>query len=234
MDFAFIAKKLVSIMIMPLSLVFFLAIIGLFFLFRNNIKKSKIFITSSILLLLVFSYQPFSNTLLKPLENSYPKLETIPKDVKYILLLGGDLQSRGWEALRLYNKLDGAKIITSGYAATGTIPEAVKTANILYDIGIPKKDIIIHSKPRDTKEEAIKIKELLADKSFFLITSAHHMPRAIALFKKEGLNPIAAPSNSYSNNIAIFSFPSSGNIVKVNIALHEYIGLLWAKVTGQI
>lgn len=184
--------------------------------------------------MLVFSYQPFSNTLLKPLENSYPKLETIPKDVKYILLLGGDLQSRGWEALRLYNKLDGAKIITSGYAATGTIPEAVKTANILYDIGIPKKDIIIHSKPRDTKEEAIKIKELLADKSFFLITSAHHMPRAIALFKKEGLNPIAAPSNSYSNNIAIFSFPSSGNIVKVNIALHEYIGLLWAKVTGQI
>ena len=65
MDYGFLAKKFIGVMIMPLSLVFFLAIIGLFFLFKNNIKKSKIFITSSILLLFIISYNPFANTLLK-------------------------------------------------------------------------------------------------------------------------------------------------------------------------
>ena len=59
-----------------------------------------------------------------------------------------------------------------------------QTARQLIESGIPKEDIIIHNTPKDTKEEAIKIKELLGDERFILITSASHMPRSMAIFKK--------------------------------------------------
>lgn len=235
MEFAFIVKKIISAMIMPLSIGLFLALIGLVFLYLNKLKKAKIFLTISILWISILSYSPFANFLIEPLENKYQKLENIPADVKYILLLGGDMEHRAWEVLRLYHQIPNAKIITSGYEGNLNIPEAIRTANILSEIGIPKEDIIIHSKPKDTKEEAIKIKELLEETPFFLITSAYHMPRAMALFKQEGLNPIPAPTDfKIKDSDKVLSTPNGKNLQKTEIAWHEYLGLLWSKLRGQI
>ena len=219
---------------MPLSIGLILALIGLFYLYKNSFKKAKLFLTLSIVWIAIISYSPFANFLLEPLESKYSKLEKIPQDIQYILLLGGDQQNRGWEALRLYNKIPNSKIITSGYEGRYAIAEAIKTANILVELGIPKKDIIIHDKPKDTKEEAIKIKSVLKDKPFILVTSHYHMPRAIALFNKEGLYPIPAPTDRLDKGSKYLSIPSGGDLIKTEIAMHEYIGLLWAKLRGQI
>jgi uncharacterized SAM-binding protein YcdF (DUF218 family) len=235
MEFAFLLKKIISAMIMPLSIGLFLAIIGLIFLYRNQLKRAKIFLTISIIWIVLISYSPFANGLLKPLDTTYSKLNNIPKNIKYILLLGGDMENRAWEALRLYYEIPNAKIITSGYASGYIMPEAIRTANILYQIHIPKEDIIIHPNPKDTKEEAIEIKKLLGEEPFILVTAAHHMPRAMALFQKEGLHPIAAPANDPSyNTIDLFSIPNGGNLQKTEIAWHEYLGTLWSKLRGQI
>ncbi len=235
MEFTFILKKIISSMIMPLTFGLILTFIGLVFLYKNNLKKAKIYLTISFIWITTISYVPISNFLISPLETTYKKLDVMPQDVKYILLLGGDMENRAWELLRLHHLLPDAKIITSGYAGRGEIPEAIKTANILHNIGIPKSSIIIYDKPKDTKEEAIKIKELINDEKFVLITSAYHMPRAIALFKKEGLNPIPAPTDfKIKDSDKILSTPSGDNIKKSEIAIHEYIGLIWAKIRGQI
>ncbi len=220
---------------MPLSLGLVLAFIGLFFLYKNRLKPSKIFLTISIVWISLISYVPFSNLLLMPLETKYEKLKNIPSDVKYILLLGGDKYNRAWEVLRLYNKIPNVKIITSGYAGRGDIPGAIKTANLLYEAGIPKDRIIIHSEPKDTKEEAVKIKQTLGDDKFILITSSYHMPRALALFQKEGLNPIIAPTDyKIEDNDKLLSEPMGRHLNKTEIAWHEYLGLLWSKLRGQI
>jgi len=235
MEFAFIVKKIISAMIMPLSLGLFLTLIGLMFLYKNHFKRAKFFLTIGIIWITTISYSPFSNFLIQPLETKYQKLENMPKDVKYILLLGGDMENRAWEVLRLYHQIPDAKIITSGYEGNLNIPEAIRTANILSELGIPKNDIIIHSQPKDTKEEAIKIKEALKGKPFVLVTSAYHMPRAIALFQKEGLLPIAAPTDfKIETKNKILSIPNGGSLQKTEIALHEYIGTLWSKLRGQI
>ena len=234
MDFAFIVKKTISAAIMPLSITLIILFIGLLFLNSKDIKKAKLFLTTGFISLIVISYQPFSNFLLKPLEITYPKLTHIPNDVTHILLLGGDRKNRGWEALRLYHKIKDAKIITSGYKASKKIPEAIRTAKILQEIAIPKQDIIIHSKPKDTREEVIKTKELLGNKPFILVTSAYHMPRAMRLFQKEGLNPIAAPTDIKANQNKYTSIPEGSSMIKTQIALHEYLGILWSKIRGQI
>lgn len=234
MDLAFMLKKIVSAAIMPLSITLLILFIGLLFLTLNNIKKAKLFITIGFISLIIIAYQPFSNTLLKPLETNYSKLEIIPQGVTHILLLGGSVNNRGWEALRLYHKIDNAKIITSGYQNNYAIPEAQRTANIFINLGVPAEDIIIHSEPKDTKEEAIRTKELLGENPFILVTSAYHMTRAMALFQKEGLHPIAAPTDEKSTYAKYASIPGSGNIQKTEIAVHEYLGLIWSKIKGQI
>lgn len=234
MDLAFMLKKIISTAIMPLSITLLILFIGLLFLNDNNIKKAKLFITTGFIALILIAYQPFTNFLLEPLEINHPKLTKIPQGITHILLLGGDVNNRGWEALRLYHKIDNAKIITSGYAGSSKTPEAISTARILQEIGIPKEDIIIHSLPKDTKEEAIETKKLLGDKPFILVTAAHHMTRAMALFQKEGLNPIAAPANMKIRENNYTSIPNGGNIFKTEIALHEYLGLIWSKIKGQI
>lgn len=234
MDFTFVLKKVISGAIMPLSISLIIIFIGLLFLDKRNLKKAKVFITTGFISIIIISYQPFSHLILSPLEKNYPKVNDIPKDVKHILLLGGDVKNRGWEALRLYNHIDNAKIITSGYKAHKDIPEAISTAKLLQSVGIPKDDIIIHPQPKDTKEEAIKIKELLGQKPFFLVTSAYHMTRAMGIFQKEGLNPIASPTNYITQYTNINTIPKGKSLLESEIALHEYIGIVWAKIKGQI
>jgi len=234
MEIDFILKKILSVMLMPLSIDIILITIGLYFLYNNNIKKAKIFLTISFTWIILISCSPFSNIIISPLENSYSKATIIPKDIKYILLLGGDKKNRGWEVLNLYNQMSNAKIITSGYKGSYKTSEAVRAANLLIQVGIPQKDIIIHDKPRDTKEEVIVNKQLIGVQPFFLVTSAYHMPRAIALFKKEGLNPIAAPIDFKTRDHNIFDLVSAKNLIKVQLSFHEYFGILWAKLRGQI
>lgn len=234
MDISFIMKKIVSITTMPLSISLLILFIGLLFLNTKNIQKAKLFLTIGFMSLIVIAYQPFSNFLIEPLKNKYSKLIDIPDNVTHILLLGGDLETRGWEVLRLYHKIKDVKIITSGFKGKYDTSEAIRTANIFYNLGVPKNDIIIHDKPKDTKEEAIRTKTLLGTKPFILVTSAYHMPRAMALFRKEGLNPIAAPADIRININKYISIPSGNNMKNTEIALHEYFGLLWAKIRGQI
>jgi len=235
LELSFLIKKIVSAMIMPLNLGILIALIGLFFLYRDQIKKAKLFLTVGIIWLSIISYTPFSNFLLTPLETKYTKLESIPTNIKYIVYLGGDQQNRGWEVLRLYNNLHNAKIITSGYEGRALVPEAIKTANILNNIGINSKDIIIHPKPKDTKEEAIKIKKVLKEEKFILVTSAYHMPRAMKIFQDNQLNPIPAPADFMPKCYDNFGiFPNANMLLWTQKAIHEYVGIIWYDITKVI
>ena len=109
MDLAFTLKKIISAAIMPLSITLFILFLGLLFLNDNNIKKAKLFIATGFISLIIIAYQPFTNLLFDPLEKEYSTLTEIPSGVTHILLLGGDVNNRGWEALRLYHKIENAK-----------------------------------------------------------------------------------------------------------------------------
>jgi len=234
MELTFLIKKIISIFIMPMSIGMVMLFIAFIFLLRNKIVKGKVFFAMGIVWLSLFSYTPFANMILSPLENYYTKLKDIPNDVKFIVYLGGDQQNRGWEVLRLYHKIPNAKIITSGYAGiNGKIPEAIKTANILKNIGIKSEDIIIHPTPQDTYREALKIKEVLKDQKFILVTSAYHLPRAMIIFKSVGLGPIPAPTDFLiKDSDSAVSFINSTQLNKSTKAWHEYIGILWFKLKG--
>ncbi len=223
----FTLKKVLSSLLMPLCFGLILFLIGLYFLYVNKYKKAKFYLTVSFLWIFIVSYAPFANKILFPLESNYKKIEN-NVSVKYILLLGGDFENRSFEAIRLYHKMHGAKIITSGYpGGYKKIPEAIISANKLVSLGIPASDILMQSEPKDTQEEAQYIRKIVGNEPFILVTAAYHMPRAVELFKKEGLNPITAPTHFLARESSLLSIPNGRELQKTEIAFHEYLGRTW-------
>jgi uncharacterized SAM-binding protein YcdF (DUF218 family) len=227
---AFIAKKIISLMIMPLSLWFIISMLGLWYLYKNNITKSKKMLSFSFIWIILISYAPFANLLIKPLEQYYPKLDikNIPNDVKYVFILGGDIDARTWEVMRLYNKVPHLKIITSGRSIVKKISEAKETQIRLVECGITKDDILMNEKAKDTQEEVEDLKKLIGDTPFILVTSAYHLPRAMLMFKSNGLKPIPSPTDfQIASSDSFLSIPSPNQLNKTQMAWHEYIGIAW-------
>ena len=95
----------------------------------------------------------------------------------------------------------------------------------------------------NTKDEADQTK-IFAEKNgweeIILVTSASHMRRAEALFKKTGLKVVTVGSDfeglsSLEADFRIFSIvPSSGGFEKLYSYLHEQVGWLYYKLRGWI
>jgi len=229
----FFIKKLISFFISPLVIVFILGALALFYFYRRKEKQAKIFLALLLSWLFIISYHPISSSMLMHLESHYSKLEVFDEKITHVLALGGDTKGRSYELLRLFHLNKHLKIITSGYEPNGS-DGAKQMATLLREFGIPREAIIIKSQSRDTKEEALMMQRLVGKNPFILVTAAYHMPRAMALFKKLGLNPIAAPTNFLAKKSEWSHFLSLQSLTDFDKALHEYVGLLWYKIRGDI
>ena len=224
----FILKKIISFFLMPVSVGLMLCLITLYFLFSSKIRKAKFFLSLTFIWFFLISFVPFSNALIKPLEDTYPRIGNEINNAQYVLLLGGNFQERAYEVLRLYEKIENLKIITSGYGGAKTISDAQESKEKLIELGVKEENIITQPLPKDTRQEAIAVKTIVGNEPLILVTSAIHMPRAMMLFKNEGVNVIAAPTGFlYNKDVSFYHLiGSSSNTQK---AIHEYLGILYTK-----
>jgi uncharacterized SAM-binding protein YcdF (DUF218 family) len=65
--------------------------------------------------------------------------------------------------------------------------EAVEMKRFAERLGIPTESIVVDDRSRNTYENAVEARRLLGDASVLLVTSAFHMPRAVGLFRNQGL-----------------------------------------------
>ena len=234
-EFSFMIKKMFTVLVMPWTIGVILALVALFFLHTNRIKKAKKYLLISIVWVIFISWGSFGNLMLMPLESSYPKLKEIPQNIEYILLLGGDRERRTWEALRLYHQIPNVKIITSGYSLHDNISDAEKTANLLVESGIPRDKILMQESAKTTFEEAKEMKKRVGEKPFILVTAGYHMPRSIRIFEKQGLHPIPAPADlNNPNENGVLTTLQGKQLQKTERAWHEYLGLVIYKIQGKI
>lgn len=248
MEILFFIKKLIAFFVEPLGMILLLLAIGIFNLYRNSFKKAKTYLLLSFLMLFLFSYPPFSNILVKNLEDRYPKFDADDANISYIHVLGNGnnddetqpLSSmvsdagmkRVVEGVMIQKRYPNAKIIFTGYEGDTKLPNAIVNEEIALSLGVSKDYLIVNSMPRDTKEEALFSKTVVKDTPFILVTSATHMPRAIKLFKDLGMNPIPAPTDFKKEAVrSIFSKPTATAFYNSQVAVHEHIGNLWASLT---
>ncbi|MBC8238704.1 MAG: YdcF family protein [Helicobacteraceae bacterium] len=250
MEIGFFLKKTISYFVEPFGMVLALFVIGLYFLFTKSEGKAKVFLSFGFIIMFLYSYQPFSNFLVTNLENKYPKYD-YKSDVKYIHVLGNghsdDLSQplssrmgstslmRDIEGILIHLNTENSKLIFTGFAGSLDISTAQMNTDFAMALNVKIKDIIMNDRPKDTQEEAVFIKSILTNEPFVLVTSATHMPRAMMLFKSLGLNPIPAPTNFYKEKFeGYFRLPRIDYFRKSQIAMHEYIGILWSKLKASI
>lgn len=100
------------------------------------------------------------------------------------------------EGIRLYNYLDHAVLVTSAGSRKRPKSQAETAKESAISLGVNKDQIEMLETPMTTLEEAIAFKKKFGtDKNLILTTSALHMPRAVQIFRDQGLNVIPAPSD---------------------------------------
>lgn len=71
--------------------------------------------------------------------------------------------------------------------------EAVEMRRVAMRLGVPADAILLDDRARTTYENALGVKRVLGQGSILLVTSASHMPRAAALFRRQGFTVTPAP-----------------------------------------
>ena len=250
----FIVKKTLSVMMMPLSIAIILLALGLLLILMTHRKRAIVLLLSGLFILIAFSTKGVSDRLLLNLESQYSPLVKIPAQISKVVVLGGGNAgryqfpvntqlsaaslSRLIEGIRIYRHLatqHATTLILSGGRIFNSQSESGQNRNVAMTLGVPSEAIIIENGSLDTYEEANYLKPYLKQQPFILVTSASHMPRAMKLFKQNGMKPIAAPTQflvHQTKNPFKRYFPSATYLVHSNIALHEYFGLvdLWLRL----
>ena len=208
------------------------------------LPRMRLFVASIALSLLALSSPPVSNAFVSSLENRYPPLAQPPAATRAIAVLGyGHLEqphrspnsvlmagalSRLSEAVRLWHLAPEAQFVVSGGYVWGNseYTHAEAMARAALQLGVAEDKIVRLGDNRDTAEEAERMRALTHDGRLIVVTSATHMPRAIGLFKRQGVRPVAAPTDYLVIPAQWWRF-SAYYLHNADRALHEYVGMLW-------
>jgi len=139
------------------------------------------------------------------------------------------------EAIRLHRLLNASLLILTGSDPIEKVSESNLFVQAAFALGVKGNEIRFIGNPENTQMEALDYtKKYGTNKSLILVTDAIHMPRAMLLFEKAGQKPIPAPTNHMmkSDRKMYVSdwVPSSLNIVKMELTMHEIFGLIWAEI----
>jgi len=241
---------IIKYIIVPSNLIIILLIIALALLLSRRGRSVAIFLFAvGGLIYIFFGNGPVSYWLLGQLEYRYPALNSYEKieQVDTIVILSGHALPDSYfpisskvssstvfrlvEAIRLWRRISNSKIIISGH---DNVPVIMK--DFLISMGLPKEQIIIEDQANNTYENAINVKQKIGETPFVLVTSAGHMPRSMGVFNKIGMNPIPAPTDYMvgKDPMAADFLPTIQHLMYSDLAIHEYIGMLWYKLSGRL
>ncbi len=247
----------------PFSICLELFLLGLILLWFSRRKYlGKVVVTLAFCLLVVFSSYPLAALVLAPLEYSYPRFSNSSDseaskthNIHYIVVLGGMSYSnekipitsqlsntsiaRLIEGIRIHRKIPGSTLILSGGRSRyDPATDADYMSQVAVALGVDAKDIITENISKNTYEEATIIKGIARDERFVLVTSAAHMPRAMALFRNLGMEPIPAPTDyrlkiSFGWHLREF-IPRVDGLRLTKAATYEYLALVKERLAGHI
>ncbi len=146
--------------------------------------------------------------------------------------------SRVRMAASIYHAGKAPVIVLSGAALDGGKSEARMMTDTLASFNVPESATLQEENSLNTEENGHYSAHLLSERNLnkvLLVTSALHMPRAMAVFKKQGVDvyPAAAPAQIRIPQNVPFSLwrPNLHTLQSSRSILKEYVGILmyWAR-----
>jgi uncharacterized SAM-binding protein YcdF (DUF218 family) len=223
--------------------------LGVVVLWRSpNIGFVRITLSIVFLVLLIISTGWLPKYMTYSLEDQYPVVKQINPDIHWIVVLsGGQNSSQGMpandllsgasikrlvEGVRLFRMHPDAQLLLSGGGSPNEQPEASLLSQLASWFAIPEHNIVLELKSINTADQARELVSIVGKQPFYLVTSAIHMPRSMALCQQQGLHPVAAPTDFTlfwsTGGLKKMIIPNAYNLSYFSIAMHEVLGRIWA------
>ena len=254
----FILAKILGFFALPSNILITLGLLGAVLMATRFARAGRRLAVLSLILIAIAGLSPLGNALILPLEDRFPPWDDSRGAPDGIISLGGafdtvvsparheialnEAAERLTVMAELARRFPAARIVFSG--GSGRLvyegaTEAELAARLFESFGIAKERILLEDKSRDTDENARFTKALVQPKAgerWLLVTSAHHMPRAIAVFRAAGF-PVEAYPVDYRTRGAIDltrPFASLGDgLRRIDTATREWVGLMMYRLTGR-
>jgi uncharacterized SAM-binding protein YcdF (DUF218 family) len=259
-DLSLFLTKLLPILVYPVGATVWLTLLGTVLMLLGYRKTGGSIAVFAALLLWACSTPIVAEHVAGALERQYPArsmAETATADVAIVLgggvrpptppRLDADLADAGdrvVHAARLYRAGKVKRILITGGNIPwipGTKPEAISIREFLVEFGVPDAAISVASASRNTHENALEIKGLMTAVPFesaLLVTSAFHMPRALATFQKLGI-----PVTDSSTDVRVIDkverpifdwLPDSQYLDLTTMAVKEWVGYAVYALRGYL
>lgn len=251
----FLVSKIFWALAAPSHWLALLVLACVFFMWLGRMRAARVFGLLAILLMVVAGMSPFGIWLVRGLENQYPR-PSWPAHVDGMLILGSGfdtalLRARGVPqnnggAWRLVEGLAAARhypearvVFSGGSGALGGAPfsEAETARYVLDELGLDPHRLTLEARSRNTYENILFSRAMVQPKPgqvWLLVTSAIHMPRAMAIARELNWPMTPWPSDyitaPHSGNDP---FDVAGNLGLTDYAVHEWVGMAAYRLSGK-
>ncbi len=243
-------SKILPLMVLPLGAVSVLLVVALLLMIKDRRKTAAGFLTAALALLWVASMPIVAAGLYRGIEAHYPpiSLADVPSSA-CMVLLGGvvsaptpprvdielkDAIDRVYKAAQLYRAGKApVVIVTAGNQPWMKLQqsEAELIRDLLIEWQVPEDSIVLEGNSRNTRENALfskKIINAINCEQPLLVTSAAHMPRAVAAFKSVEVSvfPVSTDVRVVDQQgITPMDFlPDASALAMTSDALREWMG----------
>jgi uncharacterized SAM-binding protein YcdF (DUF218 family) len=250
----FLLSKLLFYLVMP---TLWLVALLLAALLDRQPRRQRRWLRAAALLALVGTNPGLANEAMRAWEWPATQLHQLPRQSDAAVLLTGIAEDKAphdrvylgpgadrfTNTLWLYRAGRVRRIIITG--GSGSLVDQGRTEARELDIllrlaGVPAQDILLEEKSRNTRENALFTKQLLAThpdiKSLVLVTSAFHQRRAQGCFRQVGLHPrpFAADFRSIPRQLSpnYWLIPAPSALVQWSVLIHEVLGWVTYKMLG--
>jgi uncharacterized SAM-binding protein YcdF (DUF218 family) len=254
----FSLSKILGFFAYPSNVLIAIGLLGLVLLLTRFTRLASWLIVTSLVLIAVAGLSPLGNALILPLEQRFPPWDASRGPPEGIVLLGGMISpdvsaARGAVALNeaaeritvtaeLARRYPNARIVLTGGSNALIFDEgieAVFAVRQLEALGVAHDRVAADEQARNTIENAV-FSRLVANpkpgERWLLVTSAYHMPRAMAVFRAAGFPVEAYPVDWRTRGPIdmVRPFASLGDgLRRTDTAVHEWAGLLAYRLTGK-
>ncbi len=223
-------------------------------LYRKRSRWARRCAVAASAILILLGFTPISVWLMHPVENAYPR-GLLPPHVDGILILGGGTDGEIFASRGVINADQGMTRLVAAYELARQHPEArvvfsggpfpisqpwseARAArNILIDLGLEPGRIVLEAASRNTWENFTNTRALVHPKdgeTWVLVTSAFHMPRAMAIAAKVKWKMIPWPADYTTATDAHYEATDfATNLRRADGAVHEGIGMAVYRLTGK-
>lgn len=211
----FLFGKLVWSVVQPGNLFLLCLLAGLLLFLVSRGRRGKVLVGVAAVGFVLFAVAPIGQAMLLNLEERLPRPARLPDKVDGILVLGGAVEptlslaygetvfnssvARVLSGIELARRHPEAKLALvggeGGYISVG-LPESRATLGFVVEQGIDPARVILEERSRSTHENATYAKEMIRPgpgEIWVLVTSAYHMPRAVASFAAVDWPVVAYP-----------------------------------------